>query len=66
MTGKRVVLVSDAEGEEALEIHSTDNFEKTVRLDGLGIGRVIDLRVGPKADQVALTNHRNEIGPGRF
>jgi len=59
--GKRVVLVSDAEGEEALEIHSTDGFLKTVKLGGLDIGRVIDMRVNPKGDQVALSNHRNEL-----
>ncbi|HVM62175.1 MAG TPA: PDZ domain-containing protein [Verrucomicrobiae bacterium] len=59
--GKRIVLVSDADGEEALEIHSIDNFESVVRIGKLDIGRVIDLRVSPKNDQVALTNHRNEL-----
>ena len=59
--GKRIALVSDAEGEEALEIHGTDGLAKTTRLSGLGIGRVIDMRVDPKADQVALSNHRNEL-----
>ena len=55
------MVVSDAEGEETLEIHSTDGFAKTTRLGGLGIGRVIEMRVDPKADQVALSNHRNEL-----
>ena len=59
--GKRVALVSDAEGEETLEIHGTDGLAKTTRLSGLGIGRVIDMRVDQKADQVALSNHRNEL-----
>jgi tricorn protease len=59
--GKRIVLVSDAEGEEALEIRQTDGFLKTVKLGGLDIGRVIDMRVNPKGDQIALSNHRNEL-----
>jgi tricorn protease len=59
--GKRIVLVSDAEGEETLEIHGSDGLSKSVRLGGLELGRVIDLRVNPKGDQVALSNHRNEL-----
>ena len=52
--GKRIVLVSDAEGEEKLEIHKIDGFEKAERIGKLDIGRIIDLRVNPKGDQVAL------------
>jgi tricorn protease len=59
--GKRIVLVSDAEGEETLEIHSTDGFAKATILKGLDVGRVLEMRVSPKADQVALSNHRNEL-----
>jgi tricorn protease len=59
--GKRIVLVSDAEGEERLEIHKIDGFEKAERIGKLDIGRVIDLRVNPRGDQVALSNHRNEL-----
>jgi tricorn protease len=59
--GKRIVLVSDVGGEEELEIHTTDGFEKTQRVGKLDIGRVIDMRVNPKGDQIALSNHRNEL-----
>jgi tricorn protease len=59
--GKRIVLVSDADGEETLEIHSIDGFEKAARVGKLDIGRVIDLRVNPNGDQAALSNHRNEL-----
>ena len=59
--GKRIVLVSDAEGEEALEVHNIDSFEKASCIGKLDIGRVVDLRVSPKGDQVALSNHRNEL-----
>ena len=59
--GKRIVLVTDADGEEALEIHHTDALSKTDHVKDLDIGRVIDLRVSSKSDQVALSNHRNEL-----
>jgi tricorn protease len=59
--GRRIVLASDAEGEESLEIHTLGDFEKTARIPRLDVGRVIELRVNPKADQVALSNHRNEL-----
>jgi tricorn protease len=51
--GQRIVVVQDAGGEETLKIG-----EKTLKAE---IGRVVDLRVSPKADAVALSNHRNEL-----
>ncbi|MBF0500055.1 MAG: PDZ domain-containing protein [Candidatus Riflebacteria bacterium] len=59
--GKRLVMVSDAEGVEALEIRHDDEFSPPKRLVGLDIGRPLDLKVSPKADRVVLTNHRNEL-----
>jgi tricorn protease len=59
--GRRLVLVSDADGEETLEIHHTDGVTPSGRLEGLDLGRVIDLQVSPTADAVALSNHRNEL-----
>ncbi|MGA2603572.1 MAG: S41 family peptidase [Verrucomicrobiia bacterium] len=59
--GKRIVLVSDADGEETLEIHSLDGFGTVERVGKLDIGRVIDLRVSPKGGLVAVSNHRNEL-----
>lgn len=59
--GQRLVLVSDAEGEEALEVHRADASEPAQRLEGLDLGRPVLLAVSPTADQVALTNHRNEL-----
>ncbi|MFQ5855999.1 MAG: S41 family peptidase [Anaerolineae bacterium] len=46
--GKRLILVSDAAGEEALEIHHTDASAEPERLDGLDIGRPVNLVVSPK------------------
>lgn len=59
--GKRLVTVSDAGGEEALEIHYTDGSQKTELLDNLDIGIPSELAVSPKADEVVLSNHRFEL-----
>ncbi len=59
--GERFVTVSDADGEESLEIHHLDLRRKPERFPALPIGRPLDLKVSPVADLVALTNHRNEL-----
>ena len=63
--GKRLVVVSDGPGEEVLEIFEAsgdaDADAKRVRLDGLDIGRPVGLVVSPTNDQIALSNHRNEL-----
>jgi len=59
--GKRMIAVSDKGGEEALVILSGDGAEDEERLDGLDIGRPIELSVAPRKDRVAVSNHRNEI-----
>ena len=53
--------MSDAGGEEALEIHTRDGSAEPVRLEGLDIGRPRGLDVSPKSDKILLTNHRNEL-----
>lgn len=63
--GQRLVMVSDATGEETLEIYQdgtkgvTDTFIE--RLDGLDIGQVLALKVSPKDDALVLANHRHEL-----
>ncbi|TBR18673.1 peptidase [bacterium] len=61
--GKRVVVVSDAGGEEALEVHTVSpaGAEAPKRLAGLDIGRAMTLAVDPKGDRALVTNHRNEL-----
>lgn len=59
--GNRVVVVSDAGGEEALEIHDVSGRAPAVRLTGLDLGRTVDMKLSPNADEAALTNHRNEL-----
>jgi len=59
--GERLALVSDAAGEDALEIHRIDGSEPARRLAGLEIGRPMALLPSPTGEQVALTNHRHEL-----
>ena len=64
--GKRLVTISDAAGEEALEIHTRDGSTELVRLDTLDIGHVRELSVSPQTeseenDRVLLVNHRFEL-----
>lgn len=63
--GKRLVTVSDAGGEEALEIHTCDGSAEVRRLDSLDIGHVRQLSVCPEGDnlndQGVLINHRFEL-----
>ncbi|MBD2460145.1 PDZ domain-containing protein [Oscillatoria sp. FACHB-1407] len=58
---KRFVTITDRAGIEALEIFNTDTDFPSERLDGLDLGRSIDLEVSPVADQVVLSNHRYEL-----
>jgi tricorn protease len=59
--GQRVVTVTDADGDETLEIHDAAQGSEPVRLEGLDIGRPYTLRVSPTDDHVVLSNHRNEL-----
>ncbi len=59
--GDRFVTISDADGEETLEIHCLDPLQAPRRLPALPIGRPLEMKVSPAADVVALTNHRNEL-----
>ena len=64
--GKRLVTLSDADGEEALEIHTRDGSADVVRLDTLDIGHVRDLSASPqtgddKNDRLLLVNNRFEL-----
>ena len=60
--GERVVVVSDAGGEDALEIYQADKADVPVaRLEGMEIGRPLRLATSPHKNLVALSNHRNEL-----
>jgi tricorn protease len=62
---KHLLLVSDAGGEEAFEIHpdpsQLPNDQAIERLDGLDIGRPLATKMSPREDLVAFSNHRYEL-----
>src|SRR6185369_9552928 len=55
--GTTLIAVSDASGEERIEVFA-DGSTKTLPWD---IGRVIAMRAAPAGQKVALANHRNEV-----
>ena len=63
--GKRIVVLSDSEGEETLEIHTCDGSSEIRRLDELDIGHVRQFAVCPKGDdlkdQLLIVNQRFEL-----
>lgn len=59
--GKRLALISDAGGEESLEIHDLEDRTAVERLVNLDLGRTRDMKLSPTADEAALVNHRNEL-----
>lgn len=59
--GSSTVPEGDRGGSERLEIHSPDVETLPVVLADLDIGRVVNLKVSPVADQIVLTNHRHEL-----
>ncbi|GIX05777.1 MAG: tricorn protease [Candidatus Poribacteria bacterium] len=59
--GKRLITVSDADGEERLEILTVDGSEPPRRFAELDFGRPIGLEVSPVADAILLANNRMEL-----
>lgn len=59
--GVRVLTLSDESGEERFEIHRSDGTLPPEIFDRLDIGRPYEVKVSPAKDEIALTNHRNEI-----
>jgi tricorn protease len=58
--GKKLVAISDKGGEEALVILNGEGVEEEERIEGMDIGRVVELAVAPNGDRIALSNHRNQ------
>jgi tricorn protease len=59
--GRTVVALSDELGEETLELHNTNPDVPLNRLEGLDLGRAVELKVSPTQDKVAIANHRHEL-----
>ncbi|MBN1549862.1 PDZ domain-containing protein, partial [bacterium] len=58
---KRIVVVSDATGDERLEIHYVSGKKSPVCLEDVDFGRAIHMEVNPAKDEVVITNQRQEI-----
>src|SRR5262249_53000812 len=59
--GKRLVAVSEKDGEPCLVVFSADGSAPDRTLDKLDIGHVTSLRAAPVGAQVLMMNHRNEL-----
>ena len=58
---KRIVLVSDAGGDDHLEIHVLNKGKAPILIDIPALGRPMEMKVSPQANHVLITNHRNEL-----
>ncbi|MEJ2049976.1 MAG: peptidase, partial [Calditrichota bacterium] len=59
--GESILAVSDAGGEEHLEIYTGNGIRHCHRIDNLDIGRPLLVAPAPTGRQIALTNHRHEV-----
>ncbi len=59
--GKRLLVVTDEDGEETLAIYDAETTSKLKELIKSDIGRVLDLKVSPTKDEAVFTNHRSEL-----
>ncbi|MBL0887075.1 S41 family peptidase [Myceligenerans indicum] len=57
----RAVLVTDTDGEDALEVHALDGSTPPVRFAGGRLGRVLGLAASPDGSRVATISHDGRI-----
>jgi tricorn protease len=59
--GERAVLVSDERGQDHLEVHHLDGSSAPRSYSDLDVGRPDAIQVSPTKDEIALSNHRQEL-----
>lgn len=59
--GKKLVLITDEKGEDAIQIRDGSNQGPAVTLPLLDIGSPLEMVPAPNKPLVALTNHRQEL-----
>lgn len=59
--GKRLLCLTDDDGEERFVIYHADSLKERELLPELDIGRPIDINVNPTKEQIAFSNHRYEL-----
>ncbi|HUX79879.1 MAG TPA: peptidase, partial [Alphaproteobacteria bacterium] len=58
---KRLLIVSDREGEDRLEIHPLNPLDASKILKKMSLGRILSIKPSPTQDEVVLINHRCEL-----
>ncbi|MGV3524626.1 MAG: S41 family peptidase [Candidatus Sericytochromatia bacterium] len=59
--GKRMALTSDAQGEEAVEVHWLDGSQAPQVVSDMALGRPDYVAISPATPQLAVVNHRREL-----
>jgi tricorn protease len=61
--GERIVVVSDASGEERFEVHRADGSAEPEAIDtgDFDTGRPLEVEVSPEDDAIVFANHRHEL-----
>ncbi|MBI3157252.1 MAG: PD40 domain-containing protein, partial [Burkholderiales bacterium] len=62
--GRTLALVSDAGGEEAIELHHPDGRVQPMPWTPAQVGRVVALAAAPRGTRLAWASHRNELWIG--
>ncbi len=60
-SGECFIAISDTAGFEQLELHHADQSTEPFVVCKGDIGRVVDMKVSPTEDLVAIANHRQEL-----
>jgi len=58
---KRLLVLSDREGEDRLEIHDLTSLKDPIVFKKMDLGRVISIKPSPKKDEAVFINHRCEL-----
>lgn len=59
--GKRLLMISDHSGEDAIEIYDASTAECLRHSEKMDLGRIIQISISPVADLAIITNHRNQL-----
>jgi tricorn protease len=59
--GKRIVVVTDEGGEERFAVIYADGSQPPELLPVMDAGRPVDVKINPKKEQIAFSNHRYEL-----
>lgn len=57
----RLLIVSDQEGEDRLEVHELFPLKSPKILKKMDLGRILSLKTSPTQDEAVLVNHRCEL-----